>query len=44
VNKELAASWEKEMKKRNDYFTQYSIPVVTFADSRLAACGKGEFF
>jgi hypothetical protein len=36
INEEGAARWEKEMKKRNDYFRSYSIPVVTFTDSSLA--------
>jgi hypothetical protein len=35
INEEGAANWGKEMKKRNDYFNSYQIPVVTFTDSSL---------
>jgi len=35
INLELTAKWEKEMTKRNEYFQTYSIPVVTFTDTKL---------
>jgi len=35
VNREGAATWEKEMQKRNDYFAKYDVPIVTFTDSML---------
>ncbi len=36
VNAELAATWEREMQKRNSYFQRFNIPIVTFTDSALA--------
>lgn len=35
VNRELSDKWEREMTKRNKYFETYSIPIVTFTDSKL---------
>lgn len=36
VNNDLVEQWNKEMKKRNDYFKTYKIPVITFTDNHLA--------
>jgi hypothetical protein len=36
INQELAAQWEKEMVKRNDYFASYGITTLTFTDANLA--------
>jgi len=36
VNKELQVKWEKEMKKRNDYFHTFDITIITFTDTDLA--------
>lgn len=35
VNKDLAMAWEKEVRKRNDYFDKFGISIVTFADRDL---------
>jgi hypothetical protein len=35
INQELSGKWEKEMKKRNEYFDTFSIPIVTFTDGML---------
>lgn len=35
VNDELKDKWEREMKKRNSYFQNYGISVMTFTDSDL---------
>lgn len=35
VNEEISKKWEKEISKRNEYFTQYSITTITFTDSHL---------
>jgi hypothetical protein len=35
VNEQLALAWQKEVRKRNDYFEKFGIPIVTFADSEL---------
>ncbi len=34
-NKELAIKWSKEMQKRNDYFNEYDIQIITFTDEEL---------
>lgn len=36
VNNELLEQWNKEMAKRNAYFSAYGITVVTFTDDQLA--------
>lgn len=35
VNEGLAASWEKEIGKRNDYFEKFGISTITFVDGDL---------
>lgn len=35
LNQELAATWQREMSKRNAYFQTYGVAVVTFADGDL---------
>lgn len=35
VNEELSKKWDKEMKKRNDYFTSFDISTLTFTDENL---------
>lgn len=35
VNEELSKKWSKEMTKRNDYFKDYNITIITFTDSDL---------
>jgi hypothetical protein len=35
LNQELAQQWNKEMKKRNEYFASFEIPIVTFTDEDL---------
>lgn len=35
VNNDLKKKWEKEMTKRNDYFKDYGITIITFTDSML---------
>ncbi|MBF8457910.1 topoisomerase II [Kaistella sp. G5-32] len=35
VNEELSAKWDKEMKKRNDYFSSFDIFILTFTDENL---------
>ncbi len=35
VNFEIKENWEKETDKRNDYYSQYGISVVTFTDKHL---------
>lgn len=36
MNEELCNQWAKEMKKRNEYFSQYGITTITFTDDDLA--------
>lgn len=36
INNEIKEKWEKEMKKRNEFFSQYGITVITFTDNQLA--------
>jgi len=40
VNAELAAQWEKEQKKRNAYFQDYGISIITFTDTDLKDMDK----
>jgi hypothetical protein len=40
VNEQLAADWNKEIRKRNDYFDKFGIPIVTFADAELVDLDK----
>lgn len=35
VNEDLSAKWDKEMDKRNEYFSKYGISIVTFTDENL---------
>lgn len=35
VNEELSTKWDKEMKKRNDYFESFDISTLTFTDENL---------
>lgn len=35
INQELAQQWDKEMTKRNEYFSNFEIPIVTFTDNNL---------
>jgi len=35
VNEELCAKWDKEMSKRNDYFSEFGITTITFSDIHL---------
>lgn len=35
INSEIGEKWEKEMDKRNEYFSQYGISVITFTDKHL---------
>ncbi len=35
VNEDLSGKWDKEMDKRNDYFSKYGISTVTFTDENL---------
>lgn len=35
VNEELSEKWGKEMQKRNDYFKDFNITIITFTDSTL---------
>lgn len=35
MNIELSKSWEKEMEKRNSYFSDYGISIITFTDENL---------
>lgn len=35
LNQELAVQWTKEMHKRNEYFSEFGISVVTFTDEDL---------
>jgi hypothetical protein len=35
VNNELSEKWGKEMTKRNDYFKDFDITIITFTDSDL---------
>jgi len=35
VNEELSVKWDKEMKKRNDYFASFDISTLTFTDENL---------
>lgn len=34
-NEELRDKWEKEMSKRNEYFSEYGISIITFTDAML---------
>ncbi len=36
VNTELSRKWQKEMRKRNRYFSDFGITTVTFTDADLA--------
>lgn len=36
MNQELSEKWDKEMTKRNDYFSSYGITTLTFTDEHLA--------
>lgn len=43
MNKDLAVKWSREMQKRNEYFQQFGITIMTFTDDHLvdmAACFK----
>lgn len=35
MNEELAQKWMKEMKKRNEYFSEFGIYTITFTDDQL---------
>ena len=35
VNKDLSNKWSKEMQKRNDYFSEFDISMITFTDKEL---------
>ncbi len=35
INEELKMKWQKEIDKRNQYFSKYGITVLTFADDEL---------
>jgi len=35
VNEELSSKWNKEMKKRNEYFDTFGISIVTFTEKML---------
>lgn len=35
VNQELARQWKKEMTKRNEYFNNFGVSIVTFTDDDL---------
>ncbi|WP_124019421.1 topoisomerase II [Flavobacterium hydrophilum] len=35
LNKDLALKWGREMQKRNEYFQQYGITIMTFTDDNL---------
>lgn len=35
MNKDLSIKWDKEMKKRNDYFAEYGIYTITYTDEQL---------
>ncbi|MFT3770906.1 MAG: hypothetical protein QM820_36265 [Minicystis sp.] len=39
VNRELAEKWAGEMAKRNEYFAQFGITTITFADTDLGDIG-----
>lgn len=39
VNEELSLKWDKEMKKRNDYFSTFDISTLTFTDENLKDIG-----
>lgn len=36
LNKELSLRWDKEMKKRNEYFSSFGITTITFTDEQLS--------
>ena len=40
INDELKIQWQKEMDKRNKYFSQYGITVITFTDAHLQDIDK----
>lgn len=40
VNAEISVKWDKEMKKRNDYFSQFDITTLTFSDENLKDVDK----
>ena len=40
INNDIKTQWEKEMTKRNEFFSQYGITVVTFTDSDLVDLDK----
>lgn len=35
MNEDIKEKWEKEMSKRNEYFSQYGITTITFTDEML---------
>lgn len=35
INEDLKAQWEKEMKKRNEFYEQYGIIIITLTDNML---------
>ncbi|HAT2123406.1 TPA: topoisomerase II [Legionella pneumophila] len=35
INEELKVKWQKEINKRNEYFSQFGISIITFADEQL---------
>lgn len=35
MNKDLALKWKREMQKRNEYFQQFGITIITFTDDDL---------
>ncbi|WP_136221993.1 topoisomerase II [Massilia sp. Mn16-1_5] len=40
LNEELSKKWAKETAKRNDYFNEYGITTITFADPELTHINK----
>ena len=40
INSDIKLQWEKEMAKRNEFFSQYGITVITFTDSDLVNLDK----
>ena len=35
INNELSEKWDKEMDKRNEYFKDFGITIITFTDKML---------
>ena len=35
INSEISTQWQKEMTKRNDYFSKFNITLITFTDNDL---------